>query len=517
MDASASAPALLDAFSGAPITARFFQLHHDGIEAPPLRLASPVPKEVNATLARYLVNWSDLGGNLQRMLLWDAGYVLTNSTRIVKVYVRCGLKMDDIVLPFSQYGQLGCPMTTCNTSGTVVHSARTSINNATGNTDLSTMCPDEMLEQVTRCAMNNVDVLSVAAIWSDEGPNTDIPQPYAYQHTPRTFSIQMQRAEATAVRKLCPPHLNLIVPCTKYEEGATAWCRPKASGRVDKLLRQLRESKHPSSAIPVIVWVLVTLLVVVAVVAVILIRQRVKSASALAGESITGAVRSAKGSALEDLCSGAGDMYSRPKEFVLSLYESPILGGRGTFQGGAVSMGSSSFSYTDVINTSDIMMHFQTDALITDKRIPMLDLAYTTLVSQGAVSEIFQGQLGDRVVALKQLVRAKKSDPAEIERFALEIQLTATLAHPNIVAFVGVAWNTFQNIVMADKLKPSLTDTCPLFVRTIAERCLHYNPNERPSAQEIVSVLTDPHEHLAAASMLQLEEPEENKSDSTCS
>lgn len=110
-------------------------------------------------------------------------------------------------------------------------------------------------------------------------------------------------------------------------------------------------------------------------------------------------------------------------------------------------------SYSDVIGTSETMMAFQSNALVLQKRVPMIDIAFTKVICRGVTGEVHLGRLDGRQVALKQLLRIKKHDPVEIERFAREIQLSATLVHEHIVQFIGVAWNSFQNIVMVLEFK----------------------------------------------------------------
>uniref|UniRef100_K3WEN0 Uncharacterized protein n=1 Tax=Globisporangium ultimum (strain ATCC 200006 / CBS 805.95 / DAOM BR144) TaxID=431595 RepID=K3WEN0_GLOUD len=211
-------------FTGTPISSRFERLLADGIEALPLELHidAQLPQEIFTMLGLYFLRWDALDGNLQRLLLWDAGYVLSSDGRLTKMHTKCGLTMDDIVLDKSEYEQLGCLSTSCGTLSGGSNLLRSS--------ESAMDCPDSMISQVVKCATpDEVRVVSSASFWAQEENNTDIPRPLIYRHSPRTYSIQLETGEPSAAAQAitsdkCPTHSNLIIPCTTYESTERSMC-----------------------------------------------------------------------------------------------------------------------------------------------------------------------------------------------------------------------------------------------------------------------------------------------------
>ncbi|OWZ17607.1 TKL/DRK protein kinase [Phytophthora megakarya] len=57
-------------------------------------------------------------------------------------------------------------------------------------------------------------------------------------------------------------------------------------------------------------------------------------------------------------------------------------------------------------------------------------------------------------VAVKRLLQTKHQKAQHVQAFAEEIELSASLVHPHIVEFIGVAWNTLNNLVMVVEYLP---------------------------------------------------------------
>ncbi|KAG6972356.1 hypothetical protein JG687_00001518 [Phytophthora cactorum] len=88
-------------------------------------------------------------------------------------------------------------------------------------------------------------------------------------------------------------------------------------------------------------------------------------------------------------------------------------------------------------------------------RIPYDGLTFTRALSKGAYGEVWIGEFEGQQIAIKRLFTGRDHKAEEVKAFAKEIELTARLAHPNIVSFVGVAWNTLINLVMALEFLPT--------------------------------------------------------------
>jgi mitogen-activated protein kinase kinase kinase 7 len=441
--------------SGMAISKRLEAVARVGIESPAVALpASLVPSDVLATVAMYLLDWDEIGGSLQRLLLWDAGYVLANSTHLARVYTKCGLTMDDIAVSRDEYAQLGCGIADCN------------------GTAQSTDCPDSMVEQAAKCATSGVDVVSSSPFWAEEGENADVPTPQVFRHSPRTFAIHLAAPASDTVSseggaETCQGQPRLVIPCTTFPvSGNGAWCAPESTGAVPELLLDLglKKTQIAGGSAFVVLWIATAVLaMLVMLLSVFVIRKLWCPRHERPGARA--AFENVKEHSLTIMDDGVEvDGRESPRHYYsrsIGEYSSSL--SIGSFSG--VMMQSScsinfdssgppvavrdpETSYSDVIGTSETMMAFQSNPLVLQKRVPMIDIALTKVICRGATCEVHVGRLTGQTVALKQLLRIKKHEPIEIERFAREIQLSATLVHPHIVQFMGVAWTSFQNIIM---------------------------------------------------------------------
>ncbi|ETV92934.1 TKL protein kinase [Aphanomyces invadans] len=84
---------------------------------------------------------------------------------------------------------------------------------------------------------------------------------------------------------------------------------------------------------------------------------------------------------------------------------------------------------------------------------PQNKLSHITLRSKGGYGMVYSARLdtperGKVHVAMKQLLPSRAQDIDIIEQFMHEIRLASTLAHPNIVPFIGFTWSNLQDISM---------------------------------------------------------------------
>ncbi|KAF1317253.1 Tkl protein kinase, partial [Globisporangium splendens] len=91
------------------------------------------------------------------------------------------------------------------------------------------------------------------------------------------------------------------------------------------------------------------------------------------------------------------------------------------------------------------------DSLVTNPLIMMNRIAYREIAIKGSLNRggfgvVYRGVYRNRNVAVKKIRAEFSSDIPRVEAFLREICLIASLDHPRIVAFVGVAWDTLQNL-----------------------------------------------------------------------
>ncbi|KAF1334682.1 Tkl protein kinase, partial [Globisporangium splendens] len=86
------------------------------------------------------------------------------------------------------------------------------------------------------------------------------------------------------------------------------------------------------------------------------------------------------------------------------------------------------------------------DPLIITNRIPYRELKVSHCINKGGFGLVFVGEYQGRKVAVKKIRSDMSSDIEQIELFLKEITLMATLVHPRIVEFIGVAWDSLRHL-----------------------------------------------------------------------
>jgi len=88
------------------------------------------------------------------------------------------------------------------------------------------------------------------------------------------------------------------------------------------------------------------------------------------------------------------------------------------------------------------------------KRIPYESIVFERTISKGASGEVWICEFNGQKVAAKRLLQTKDQKAEHVQAFAQEIELSASLVHPHIVEFIGVAWNSLNNLVMVLEFFP---------------------------------------------------------------
>ncbi|KAG3110371.1 hypothetical protein PI124_g15204 [Phytophthora idaei] len=86
------------------------------------------------------------------------------------------------------------------------------------------------------------------------------------------------------------------------------------------------------------------------------------------------------------------------------------------------------------------------DDIITAKRIPRDQVLTQDPLSKGAFGEVYAGTFNGRKVAVKMLLPASREKLHRVNKFLAEAKMTATMDHPHIVSFVGVAWDSLSDL-----------------------------------------------------------------------
>jgi serine/threonine-protein kinase TNNI3K len=68
------------------------------------------------------------------------------------------------------------------------------------------------------------------------------------------------------------------------------------------------------------------------------------------------------------------------------------------------------------------------------------------LLSRGGYGEVYRGQFNGSIVAIKMLLPETRKNLKQINAFLAEIKLMASLDHPRIIRFIGVAWDSLSDL-----------------------------------------------------------------------
>ncbi|KAG3011599.1 hypothetical protein PC120_g14322 [Phytophthora cactorum] len=104
--------------------------------------------------------------------------------------------------------------------------------------------------------------------------------------------------------------------------------------------------------------------------------------------------------------------------------------------------------------TDNVQYTLTTDSNLIGKRIAWERIELGRLLSRGAFGEVWACRYAGKRVAVKRLLQTRKHTFLETEKFMNEIQLTASLNHPNIVRFIGVTWSSLENLAMVEEYLP---------------------------------------------------------------
>ncbi|GMF17003.1 unnamed protein product [Phytophthora fragariaefolia] len=94
------------------------------------------------------------------------------------------------------------------------------------------------------------------------------------------------------------------------------------------------------------------------------------------------------------------------------------------------------------------------DPVIQASRIPFDRIELGTVIGRGAFGEVYCGRYRGQDVAIKMLVPEKRKDMAHIQALLSEVRLMATMEHPHIVPFVGVAWESLSDLCCVSEYMP---------------------------------------------------------------
>ncbi|KAG7389072.1 hypothetical protein PHYPSEUDO_011341 [Phytophthora pseudosyringae] len=91
------------------------------------------------------------------------------------------------------------------------------------------------------------------------------------------------------------------------------------------------------------------------------------------------------------------------------------------------------------------------DEVIATARIPREKVVAQRHLCRGGGGEVYLGLFNQQQVAIKMLLPDTRKSVKHVNAFLAEVKLMATLDHPRIVKFVGVAWDSLTDLCVASE------------------------------------------------------------------
>ncbi|EGZ11205.1 hypothetical protein PHYSODRAFT_337950 [Phytophthora sojae] len=357
-----------------------------------------VPSAVQTRLGALQLEWGQLPGIAQRALLWDSGFAVPPTNEALQVWP---LTMADLAVLLADFHAVGCEEKKCSQP-----------DNSTSSSNY--YCTGAEMVAAARCVVDDFDDSSNpnTAMWGIGGDPEDEP----------SYNTCATSDENGGFG-------SLVFPCYLARNASDAIIskRQQVNGSA-WVSRWLVEDYSVSSAEGIDMVLLIAIICGAVVFALVVLLAVV--------------YRRRKCASQRD----SGDQPTAP-----TLEDSDTVPDRLVGKPNTVDP-----AYRDF--TSEWNLTLKTllgSKSLTGKCIPYESVKFERAISKGAHGEVWLGEYQGQQVAVKRLLQTKTLQADEVEEFAKEIELSASLVHHNIVTFIGVAWNSLSNLVMVLEYLPT--------------------------------------------------------------
>lgn len=101
--------------------------------------------------------------------------------------------------------------------------------------------------------------------------------------------------------------------------------------------------------------------------------------------------------------------------------------------------------------TEDVSVLWE-DEVIVGSRVDRQKIIIDSLISKGGYGEVYKGTFNRSDVAIKTLLPETRRNLVQVNAFLAEAKLMASLDHPSIVRYVGVAWESLNDLCVLSEL-----------------------------------------------------------------
>ncbi|ETO65931.1 TKL/DRK protein kinase [Phytophthora nicotianae P1976] len=397
-----------------------------------------IPTAVTDRLDPLKITFTDLPGLVQRAILWDTGFGISPTGDAVQIWTIGDYTMADIAVPQDDITKVNCTVLECPQPNDIPAYS-------------SQYCSGTQILNVSRCVVDTFedsgasDFLGV--MWSTGGDSTMTPHIRLRDHTwtePTTgvsysvYAVHTVSSVDDPTWNQCPAndgYSSLIVPCHKRSEFTdaemAAMTRPTGSAWVTTWLKD--EFAVEDSGFEELLLIPV-ILVVIATMGIGWFCW--KRSSMLKREQAS---------------SCDFDVVSPNYLDVVTHEQALRRTVTTTSYGPSISSHPDDYESAGSNQTLKILLHSQH---LHGNRIPYDSLVFQTELSKGASGEVWICRYGGQEVAVKKLLHIRDQKAEDVQVFAEEIELTASLIHPHIVKFIGVAWNSLSNLSLVLEYVP---------------------------------------------------------------
>ncbi|KAG3011603.1 hypothetical protein PC123_g3307 [Phytophthora cactorum] len=397
-----------------------------------------IPTAVTDRLDPLKITFADLPGLVQRAILWDSGFGISPEGDPVQIWTIGDYTMADIAVPQDDITQVNCTMLQCPQPNDVPAYS-------------SQYCSGTQILNVSRCVVDTFDDSGatnfLGTMWSTGGDSSMTPHIRLRDHTwtePTTgisYSVYAVHTVSSAddpTWNQCPAndgYLSLIVPCHKRSEFTdaemAAMTKPTGTAWVTTWLKD--EFAVEDSGFEELLLIPIILVVIAAM-----------GIGWFCWKRSTMLKREQSSSCDFDVVSSN---YLDVAAHQQALRHTVTT----TSHGPSISSHPDDYESAGSNQTFKILLHSQH---LHGNRIPYENLLFQTELSKGASGEVWICRYGGQQVAVKKLLHTKDQKAEDVQVFAEEIELTASMLHPHIVKFIGVAWNSLSNLSMVLEYVP---------------------------------------------------------------
>ncbi|KAG6583064.1 TKL/DRK protein kinase [Phytophthora cinnamomi] len=422
-----------------------------------------VPDAIQQRLDSLDLEWDDLSGIAQRALLWDSGFSVTMNNKAVQIWPLAGHSMTDLAIPLVQFEYVKCVATNCTQPD--------------GTLSLSNLyCNGDQMHDAARCVMEDfAEIQDIhGAMWMTGGNLKVVPTPRARKHQWRDASnnhsytvlaVHTVAQEDEAAYDACPTSTmnggygSLVLSCLS-ENNITAEVRSgivevQGTPWVSRWLVEDFSGKSTSTSTstggfnPVLITpVAAGILVVIGLIALFVCVKR-KRQSSEETDALEDSLIYLETFRPQTFKENKPDYDFAPDGSTAPTIDDTLSSTHQDIDKTIKFLSSSSSASDFGSGSNQTLQILLGSEFLVGKRLPFESLVFKRALSKGACGEVWLGEYQGQQVAIKRLLQAKAHRADEVEVFAQEIELSASLVHPNIVSFIGVAWNSLNNLIMA--------------------------------------------------------------------